>query len=775
DQFWRKDFELAATVLKCHWLRYSVPWQTIQPQPDTWDWSWCDEHFDAASAAGIHLIIDLVHFGVPTWLPDAFGDVGFPEALETFARAFGARYRGHPAVASVCPINEPLTTAYFGGDAGLWPPHGVGLRTYMLVLSRLAQALSRSIRALRDSMGEVEIIICDSLEVAMTDEPDSDETTSPHLVESLGADVARRMERRHVVLDLVLGRVDQKHALHHWLVHHGFPSYDLHWLQRHAQTVDVIGLDYYFHTEVEVYTNPEGYYRQRAATKPWGLYRAAQDYWRRYHLPFMVTETSAAGTDEERHDWLNRCIGDIRHLRADGFPCIGFTWWPLIDHLDWDGAMLHQTGHIHPVGVFGLSRAESGELIRRPTGLTTTYRHLIEKGDEAVGSVSDRLLNAVSVAGPETVARRHVEPKERPVIVCAHQPWGMVRTRLHHLAREWAKDRQVWFVDPVKRVFSPSQAEHRTEALPDAPFLYRFQFSTPQSYDVEGAAAALLGRVEAEFAGSSLGLESSIYWVEDAAVVVLLKARPLPPTVVFDPPARYDHQETGWTKAALQQADAVVFRTPRQQAHFGSWCRGRQHLLEDGVDPRHFLKAMRTDTPVPYDSRFIVRPNLLYFGVIDERLDLGLLDRVAEATFGLNMIMVGPVIRVAPESLPRRENLFWLGPRPYEQLPNYLRGVEACILPFRQLPSMEHCLPVQVQEYLCAGRPVVATPVGSLPDRAWHGLTLCKSAEDFARACHQAAEPIEGNVRREFIRQVAGRSWHRAARAGAALMGGLGR
>src|SRR4051812_39594390 len=58
DQLWRHDLELAALALKCHWLRYSVPWATIQPQPNRWDWSWCDTHFDGAAQLGIRLIVD---------------------------------------------------------------------------------------------------------------------------------------------------------------------------------------------------------------------------------------------------------------------------------------------------------------------------------------------------------------------------------------------------------------------------------------------------------------------------------------------------------------------------------------------------------------------------------------------------------------------------------------------------------------------------------------------------------------------------------------------
>ena len=199
----------------------------------------------------------------------------------------------------------------------------------------------------------------DSLEVAATFE-DSDETTSPFLQESLRADVARRMHRRHIVTDLVLGRVNGQHPLLPWLQKHGFSDFDLHWFQRNAQTLDIIGLDYYEHTEVELYTTPEGYYRQRELRPPVGLYRAAQDYWDKYHIPLMVTETSVGGHDGDKIAWLERSVADVRRLRAEGFPVIGYTWWPVIDHLDWDGALLHQTGHIHPVGIYRLERRAGG-------------------------------------------------------------------------------------------------------------------------------------------------------------------------------------------------------------------------------------------------------------------------------------------------------------------------------------------------------------------------------------------------------------------------------
>ena len=175
DRFWRTDFELLANDLGCRWVRYALPWHEIERTPGVFEWDWFDQRLAHVESLGITLMLDLAHFGTPTWLPDAFADPDFPVAIERFARAFGERYARR--VKCVCPINEPLITALFCGDVGLWPPYGRGLNNYMTVLSRVAQGLSRAIRVLRETMPGVEILVSDSLEMAVTFE-DSDETTS---------------------------------------------------------------------------------------------------------------------------------------------------------------------------------------------------------------------------------------------------------------------------------------------------------------------------------------------------------------------------------------------------------------------------------------------------------------------------------------------------------------------------------------------------------------------------------------------------------------------
>jgi beta-glucosidase len=765
DQFWRQDFEIAALSLKCHWLRYSVPWSTLQPQPGLWDWSWCDDRFEAAAALGIRLIVDLVHFGVPTWLPDAFGDLLFPDALESFAREFGRRYRGHPAVASICPVNEPLTTAFFAGDAGLWPPHGTGLQTYMVILSRLGQALSRAIKALRETMGNVEIILCDSLEVAKTDESDSSEKTSPHLTESLGADVARRMERRHVVMDLVLGRINARHPLYGWLLQHGFPIYDLNWFLGHPQRIDVVGLDYYHHTEVELYTSPEGYYRQRPARKPYGLYLAAQAYWHRYHLPFMVTETSATGADSAKLAWLQKCINAVRRLRADGFPCIGFTWWPLIDHLDWDGAMLHQTGHIHPVGIYSLRRTEHGELVREATVLAKHYRTLIEQGDGAVGSVAPgrtRSQTAKKRVTSTPIIRLSTQP---PLVIYSSLPWNSFRSRPHHLAQQLATDRRVLFVEPPSRSFDPRAEARRTFAVDKFPLLEVFGAAVPRNASAKQMLDALFEQLDSECSRNGFPLPEAIHWVQHAGLGLQARERFDGAPLVFDVLDDNGFEPCGEAGQLCSLAEALVFRSRRQEERFAEYGRGLNYFIADGVESRHFLKATRLRTPVPHDSRFIQRPLLAYAGSIDERLDLKLLERLAMETLDWSVILVGPVSGLSPESLPRLGNIYWLGPRPYEHLPNYLRGVDACILPFKRSAELTGYMPGQVYEMLCAGRPVVTGPLPELADRNLIGVHVASSGADFIRACHRAVTPMTEEARRNIIRQVVGRTWKQVSEA----------
>jgi glycosyltransferase involved in cell wall biosynthesis len=134
------------------------------------------------------------------------------------------------------------------------------------------------------------------------------------------------------------------------------------------------------------------------------------------------------------------------------------------------------------------------------------------------------------------------------------------------------------------------------------------------------------------------------------------------------------------------------------------------HPFPSSIDAAHFAQA-RSITKEPDDQASIPHPRIGYFGVIDERMDLALLDQVALARPDWHMVMVGPVVKIDPADLPRRPNIHYLGPRNYEQLPEYLAGWDVCWLPFAINESTRFISPTKTPEYLAAGKPVVSTPI----------------------------------------------------------------
>ncbi len=781
DRFWREDFALIAGDLECRWMRYPLPWHEIEREPGVFDWSWTDARFALADELGLRLMVDLAHFGTPVWLPDAFAEPLFPEAIARFARAFGERYAGRPCIPTVCPVNEPLITALFCGDIGLWPPYGRGLDNYMTVLSRLAQGLVRGIQALRETMPGVEIVVCDSLEIAMTREPESSEKTSPFLRESLGADVARRVERRHIVTDLVLGRIDDRHPLHGWMRRHGFPAFDLKWFSRNRQTIDLIGLDYYPHTEVELFTTPEGYYRQRLPEPPIGLFHGAQDYWNRYGIPLMITETSVGGNDADKLAWLHRSVDDVRRLRAEGFPVVGYTWWPAIDHLDWDGAMLHQTGHIHAVGIYRLERQPDGTMQREPTELRDVYRGMIRSGDEAAGEL---VRSAVDAERPGASRRAggpgggRLDPLDFPIVAHSQIDWMGNWQRPQAVLSRLQRRHPVLYIERPRWMVSGDAddrpARSALRAFPHFPNLFVLTLHLPAVLrDQPDAAAAEERRlVAAALARAPLAgrFAQPVQWFYDPSEAPAylgwegIGAR----AVVYDcieqwaafpgAPAGIEEDE----RQLLAAADLVLTRTARLQLEKSPLVvRGSCRHLPDGVNASLFIKATGRRSVVPHDSDFIKHPVLGFFGTVDERLDLDLIARVAAAEPNWNLVFVGPVSGVNPAILPRGANLFWLGGRPFYTLQDYVKGFDVCLVPYRLDGAMPWHSPLKVPEYLIAGRPVVST---ALPEvrATWEGdVRIAGNAEEFVVHCREAIKHRDPTQVRAAQRHAARRRWPR--------------
>ncbi|HZD11312.1 MAG TPA: glycosyltransferase, partial [Candidatus Binatia bacterium] len=162
------------------------------------------------------------------------------------------------------------------------------------------------------------------------------------------------------------------------------------------------------------------------------------------------------------------------------------------------------------------------------------------------------------------------------------------------------------------------------------------------------------------------------------------------------------------------------------------------HLFPSGVQPDHFAAANDPQTLLSPLLQDLPAPRLGYIGVIDERLDLDLLDRLAAEQPGWTLVMVGPVRKIEPESLPRRPNIHYLGSQPYDDLPQLLKGFDVCLMPFALNEATRSISPTKALEYMATHKPIVSSAV---PDvvASWHdAVWIAEGAEGFAAAINCA-------------------------------------
>ena len=141
--------------------------------------------------------------------------------------------------------------------------------------------------------------------------------------------------------------------------------------------------------------------------------------------------------------------------------------------------------------------------------------------------------------------------------------------------------------------------------------------------------------------------------------------------------------------------------------------RGRHrsvHAFPSSIDFEHFSKA-RAGFADPKDQAPFGRPRLGFFGVIDERMDIDLVGQVAELRPDWNFVMIGPVVKIDPAALPRRDNIHWIGGKKYQELPHYLSGWDVGFMPFALNEATRFISPTKTPEFLAAGVPVVSTPI----------------------------------------------------------------
>jgi UDP-galactopyranose mutase len=176
------------------------------------------------------------------------------------------------------------------------------------------------------------------------------------------------------------------------------------------------------------------------------------------------------------------------------------------------------------------------------------------------------------------------------------------------------------------------------------------------------------------------------------------------------------------------------------------------HPFPSSIDRDHFVQARR-ETSEADDQKNIPHPRLGFCGVIDERFDAELLNNIATMRPDWNFVMIGPIVKIDPASLPRHPNIHYLGGKDYRQLPAYLAGWDVALLLFAHNESTRFISPTKTPEYLAAGRRVVSTSIHDVVRPYGHfGLVrIADTPEEFVAAAEAA---LAGDEPSDWLQRV---------------------
>jgi beta-glucosidase/6-phospho-beta-glucosidase/beta-galactosidase len=355
---WKEDLQLVHEI-GADALRYGPPWYRVHLGPDRYDWAFTDAVMAEIKRLDIIPIIDLCHFGVPDWIGN-FQNPEFPRWLAEYARAFAERF---PWITLYTPVNEMYVTAKFSARLGLWNERLASERAFVTAVKHLARANILATEAILKAQPAARFI-----------QSESSEYYHPVGPEAVG--YARHLnELRFLALDLSYGH-DVSGRMYEFLADNGMTRGEYHFfLDRSVKSRCIMGNDYYATNEHMVYANGKV-----DICEMFGYYMITKQYYERYRLPVMHTETNNRDEGDGEKDarvWLEKQWSNLIRLKADGVPLLGFTWYSLTDQVDWDSALSENKGKVNHYGLYDLDRRI------RPVGiayceLIKTWRHQVD-------------------------------------------------------------------------------------------------------------------------------------------------------------------------------------------------------------------------------------------------------------------------------------------------------------------------------------------------------------------------------------------------------------
>ncbi|MCU6499157.1 NAD(P)-binding protein [Rugamonas sp. A1-17] len=703
-------------------VRESAGWRLCE-RAGRFDFSTVLHRVDAARELGLQISWTFFHYG---WPPDV--DLFGPDFVPRFARYCRALAECLAPSAGPEPvyslINEisftswGLSTHMFHFDGMDHPQAGsVGKR-------QLVRAQIAGCDAVRSVTPGARILACDPLIHVIAPEHRPD----------WAAQAAGWRAAQFEAWDMLCGRVEPELG--------GAPDY-----------LDVVGANYYHSNQWESGTNLRLWWHLGEARRM-PLYRLLLELGRRYDRPLLLAETSHVGSG--RGAWIRQIAEQAALAAQHGADLRGVCVYPAIDRPDWEHA-----DHWHRSGLWDLDRDGPDPLARR---LVAPYATALHQSIQ----LTDHLCRTADTPADTPPTKR--ESAMPTIIVFSHLRWDFVYQRPQQLMSRLAEYYRILFVEEPVRHEGPSHLRTSTPA----PNVTVCQPHTPLS--APGFHDDQIRLLQPLLAAQLPANEPLIAWFYTPMALPLLQTLS-PSLVVYDcmdelsafrnPPRQLAQRET----ALLKIADLVFTGGPslyeaKRQRH------DNVHCFPSSVDAVHFQQALDRGNGHPLHAD-IPHPRLGYYGVVDERFDAELLGALADAWPDWQLVIVGPVIKIDPASLPQRPNIHYLGMQPYQALPHFLAGWDVCLLPFALNQSTRYISPTKVLEYMAAELPIVSTAIQDVEQPYGDVVAIGRDHAGFIAACTAALAqtPAQRAAMAQRMRAIVERtSWHATAEQMRALI-----
>jgi hypothetical protein len=334
------------------------------------------------------------------------------------------------------------------------------------------------------------------------------------------------------------------------------------------------------------------------------------------------------------------------------------------------------------------------------------------------------------------------EPQPTTLICFSHLRWNFVFQRPQHLMSRFAREMTVIYWEEPVDIAPRETAYLQVRQAHEAANVRVVVPHLPQGMPQEAREAALKRLLDAHLASRGGKL---IAWYYTPMMLPFSK-HITPDVTVYDAMDELSKFKFApehlldFEQELIDRAD-IVFTGGSSLYEAKKGRHDNVHCFPSSVDRAHFAKA-RAGLFDPADQEDLPRPRLGFYGVLDERFDTELLDQVAAMRPDWSFVMVGPVVKIAPEDLPKRPNIHYLGTKTYDELPAYLAGWDVALMPFAMNESTQFISPTKTPEYLAGARPVVSTPVRDVIRHygQLEGVHIAATAEEFVAACEAALE-----------------------------------